>query len=210
MATMTATTRAQDVETKRLPKTTGALSGVLIVVLGLWGALIPLVGPYFHYAFGDYRAWHFSANRVWLDILPGVAAVIGGLLLLRATRRSTGVLGGSISLTAGAWFAIGPSASLLWHRAGHPIGPPTGGHVRQAIEQIGYFSGLGVLIVGLAAFAMGRFVSRPPVVEPVPPAVEPVPAVAKPVNDEGPTDQAADGSQAMPVAETSGEHAIDR
>ena len=37
--------------------------------------------------------------------------------------------------------------------------------MRQAVEQLGYFYGLGVLIAILAAFATGRFVSRPRVVE---------------------------------------------
>ena len=35
--------------------------------------------------------------------------------------------------------------SLLWHSAGDAIGAPMGGHTRQAIEWLGYFSGLGVL-----------------------------------------------------------------
>lgn len=149
----------------RLPRTTGALAGVLIVVLGVWGALIPFVGPYFHYAFGNYDAWHYTSNRLWLDILPGVAAAVGGLLLLTSSRRTGGVLGGWLAVAAGAWFVIGPSASLLWHRAGNPIGAPTGSHVRQAVELLGYFYALGALIMALAAFAMGRFVSRPRVAE---------------------------------------------
>lgn len=154
------TTRA-----RRLPKTTGALSGLLIIALGLWGALIPLVGPYFHYAFGSYATWHLTGNRVWLDVAPGVVAVIGGLMLLTSTRRTTGILGGWLALVAGAWFVTGPMFSLLWHGAGNPIGAPAGGHVRQAVEQLGYFYGLGVLIAILAAFATGRFVSRPRLVE---------------------------------------------
>jgi hypothetical protein len=150
----------------RLPRTTGALAGILIVVLGVWGALIPFVGPYFHYAFGNnYDAWHYTSNRLWLDILPGVLAVIGGLLLLTSSRRVSGVLGGWLAVVAGVWFAIGPSVSLLWHSAGNPIGAPKGGHVRQAVELVGYFHGLGVAIAALAAFAMGRFVSRPRVAE---------------------------------------------
>lgn len=149
----------------RLPRTTGALAGVLIVVLGVWGALIPFVGPYFHYAFGNYDAWHYTSNRLWLDILPGVAAALGGLLLLKSSRRTGGVLGGWLAVAAGAWFVIGPSVSLLWHRAGNPIGAPTGSHVRQAVELLGYFYVLGALIIALAAFAMGRFVSRPRVAE---------------------------------------------
>jgi hypothetical protein len=149
----------------RLPRTTGALTGLLIVLLGVWGALIPFVGPYFHYAFGNYDAWHYTANRLWLDILPGAAAVLGGLLLLTSSRRTSGILGGWLAIAAGAWFAIGPSVSLIWHKAGNPIGSPTGGHLRQAVELLGYFYGLGVLIAVLAAFASGRFVSRPRVAE---------------------------------------------
>jgi hypothetical protein len=149
----------------RLPKTTGALSGLLIVVLGMWGALVPFVGPYFHYAFGSYDTWHYTSDRLWLDILPGAVAVLGGLLLLRGSSRKSGLFAGWVALIAGTWFAIGPSVSLLWHSQGNPIGSPVGGHVRQAVEQLGYFTGLGVLIAALAAFAMGRYFSRPRLAE---------------------------------------------
>ena len=167
MATITGTHPIQRTETRRVPRTTGALSGLLVILLGLWGALIPFVGPYFHYAFGSFQTWHYTSERLWLCIVPGAVAVIGGLMLLRSSRRSSGLLGGWLALAAGAWFAIGPSISLLWHHAGNPIGAPMGGHTRQALEWLGYFSGLGVLIAGLAAFAMGRYFSRPRVVEEV-------------------------------------------
>ena len=136
-----------------------------MILLGIWGALIPFVGPYFHYAFGSYQTWHYTAERLWLCIVPGAVAVIGGLLLLRSSRRSSGLLGGWLALAAGAWFAVGPTVSLLWHHTGNPIGVPMGGYTRQAIELLGYFQGLGVLIAGLSAFAMGRYYSRPRLVE---------------------------------------------
>jgi hypothetical protein len=134
------------------------------MILGLWGALIPFVGPYFHYAFGGYSTWHYTTERLWLDILPGVAAIIGGFALFTAARRPSGLLGGWLAVAGGIWFAIGPAVSLLWHGSGYPIGTPAGGHVRQMVEWLGYFFGLGVAISTLAAFAMGRFVSRPHVV----------------------------------------------
>ena len=165
MATVTGTTPTRHIETRRLPRSTGALSGLLVILLGIWGALVPFFGPYFHYAFGSYQTWHYTSERLWLCIIPGAVAAIGGLMLLRSAHRTTGLFGGWLALAAGAWFAIGPSISLLWHSAGNPIGAPMGGHTRQAIEWLGYFSGLGVLIAALAAFAMGRYYSRPRLVE---------------------------------------------
>lgn len=149
----------------RLPRTTGALSGLIVLLLGIWGALIPLVGPWFHYAFGNYKAWHVTSGRIWLDIVPGVVAMVGGWMLLTSAHRTSGLFGGWLGVIAGAWFAIGTSVSLLWHKQGNPIGAPTGGHIRQALEVIGYFTGLGVAIATLSAFAMGRYFSRPRIAE---------------------------------------------
>ncbi len=165
MATVTGTHPIRRTEATRLPRTTGALSGLLVILLGIWGGLVPFIGPYFHYAFGSFQTWHYTSERLWLNILPGAVAVIGGLMLLRSSSRTGGLIGGWLAVAAGAWFAIGPTVSLLWHHAGNPIGAPMGGYTRQAIEWLGYFQGLGVLIVGLAAFAMGRYYSRPRVVE---------------------------------------------
>src|SRR5437870_9375319 len=99
-----ATTPAATDRSMRLPRTTGLLSGLIVIVLGVWGALIPLIGPYFHFAFGSYDKWHVTSNRIWLDIVPGVVAVIGGWLLFTGSRRKSGVLGGWLAIAAGAWF----------------------------------------------------------------------------------------------------------
>jgi hypothetical protein len=172
------TTRARTRRTTAtaLPRTTGALSGVLIVLLGLWGALIPFIGPYFHYAFGGYQTWHYTSQRLWLCIVPGAVAVIGGLMLLRATTRVGGLTAGWVALAAGAWFAVGPSVSLLWHHTIYAIGTPAGGDTRQMLEWVGYFYGLGAVIIGLAAFAMGRYFSRPRIAEEPGVAAEEAPA----------------------------------
>jgi MFS family permease len=140
------------------------MSGLLVVLLGVWAGLIPFVGPYFDFGFSPDEAWHYSSSRFWLSILPGAVAVIGGLMMILASRRHSGTVGGWLAVAAGAWLIVGPSLSLLWQdEAG--IGDPLGGTDRQAIEWVACFYGVGALIVGLAAFATGRFLSRPHVAE---------------------------------------------
>ena len=162
----------------------------MIVLLGIWGGLIPFIGPYFHYSFGGDQTWHFTMQRLWLDILPGVVAVIGGLMLLTASSRVGGLTAGWVAVAAGAWFAVGPAVSLLWGHTIYAIGAPTGGQTRRMLEWVGYFDGLGVVIVFLAAFAMGRYFSRPrTVAEPAAVAAD-VPAERAAVAD-APAERAA-------------------
>jgi hypothetical protein len=142
--------------TLRIPRSKGALSGVLLVLLGIWGALIPFVGPYFHYAYTPDKAWDYTSGRLWLEILPGVAALAGGLLMLISRLRPMAVLGAWLAAAGGAWFAVGGLLAKKWTKipgAGTPVGAT--GHM--VLEQIGFFVGLGVVIVFLAAAAMGRF-----------------------------------------------------
>jgi hypothetical protein len=149
----------------RIARSTGVMCGLAIALLGLWGALIPFVGPYFDYSFGVNSTWHYTSDRLWLDILPGAGAVLGGALLILASTRPAGVVGGWLALAGGAWYAIGPAVSLTWESGQGPIGRPLFGSTRQMLELVGYFYGLGALIIALAAFAIGRFVSRPPLAE---------------------------------------------
>jgi len=165
----------------------------MLVVLGLWGGLIPFVGPYFGYAFGTHATWFYTANRLWLCILPGAAVVVGGLILLRSGHRASGTLGAWLAIAGGAWFAVGPAVSRLWEHGNGPIGVPLFGHIRQTFELIGYFYGLGALIVAIGAFALGRVVSRPAlVVEPVAadtasaPPYQAAPVAAEPVTENEP------------------------
>src|SRR5258705_4744134 len=105
-------------------RSTGAVSGLLIALLGIWGAMIPFVGPYFDYSFGVNQTWHYTADRLWLDILPGALAVAGGLLLLVSARRFVLLMGALLSLLAGAWLVVGPSVSLTSESGLRPISRP--------------------------------------------------------------------------------------
>ncbi len=141
----------------RVPRSRGALSGVLLILLGAWGALIPLVGPYFHYAYTPDTAWSFTSGRIWLEIAPGAAAFIGGLIVVISSLRPVAMFGAWLAALAGAWFVAGTTLSALWTTAGvSAIGSPVGGTVTRTAEQIGFFTGLGVVIAFLAALVIGR------------------------------------------------------
>jgi hypothetical protein len=194
----------------RISRTTGAFSGFLLVILGIWGGIIPFIGPSFGYAFGNHVTWYYTADRLYLDILPGVVVIVGGLILLRAGNRAAGVLGSWLAIVGGAWFVVGPAVSRTWEHTLGPIGGPMFGPTRQMLELVGYFYGLGALIVALGAFALGRFVSRPALVV-AEPAAEPAPT-AEPVaprpaasDDEGQSIPAVDAPY-KPAAGPEREH----
>ena len=144
----------------RVTRSRGMLSGILLILLGAWGALVPFIGPYFDYAYTPNSAWTWTSGRLWLEVLPGAAALVGGFLLLTTANRAVGVFAGWLASAAGAWFVVGPVLGRLWNGAEGGAGNPIGGTTRQVWEQIGFFSGLGAVILFLAAQALGRFTVR--------------------------------------------------
>lgn len=142
----------------RVPRSRGALNGVLLVLLGAWGGLIPFIGPYFHYAYTPDRTWVYTTGRLWLEILPAAATILGGLIVALSATRPVGVFGAWLAAVSGAWFVVGGTLSTLWTTGGAAAaGHPVGGTLLRAVVQIGFFTGLGVVIVFLAAVALGRF-----------------------------------------------------
>ncbi|HEX3816463.1 MAG TPA: hypothetical protein VHX59_26780 [Mycobacteriales bacterium] len=139
----------------RVPRTRGLLSGLLLVLLGAWGALIAFIGPYFHFAFTPDNTWTYTSGRLWLEVLPGAGAFLGGLIVLGSAHRARASIGGWLAAASGAWFVVGLPLSTL---SGMPhVGTPTGGTTRQALETLSFFYALGAVIVFLAALALGRF-----------------------------------------------------
>jgi hypothetical protein len=143
----------------QVPRTRGAVSGILLVLLGAWGALAPFVGPYFDFGFGTDRTWVWTSTRGWLEVLPGAAVAVGGLLLLVSAHRVVASLGGWLAAAGGAWFVVGLSLADLLHigSLGTPIDTGTG---HRSLESLSLFYGLGALVVFLAAGAVGRLSVR--------------------------------------------------
>lgn len=143
----------------QMPRSRGAASGFLLILLGIWGALIPFVGPYFDFAFSPDRAWAWTAARGWLEVLPGVATAVGGFLLLSSRNRFTAMLGGWLTVFAGAWFVVGRALAgpLGLGNAGAPV---AAAETKRVALDLAYFYGLGALIIFLGAIALGRLSIR--------------------------------------------------
>ena len=138
----------------RVPRSRGALNGTLLVLLGAWGGLIAFIGPYFHYAYTPDKAWTYTTGRLWLEIVPAAGTILGGLILSTSATRPSAIFGAWLAALSGAWFALGGLFSTLWSIGG--TGQPVGDKLHRVVEQIGFFTGLGVVIVFLAAVALGR------------------------------------------------------
>jgi hypothetical protein len=141
----------------RVPRSRGVLSGLLLVLLGAWGALVPFIGPYFHYAYTPDSGFTYTSGRLWLEILPGAGTALGGLIVLASAYRPAAHFGAWLAAVSGAWFVLGGIIGPTWSGMHMDLGTPVGGTTMRALEQIGFFTGLGVLIVAMAAMALGRF-----------------------------------------------------
>jgi hypothetical protein len=147
--------------TRRIPRRRGAATGFVLVLLGLWGALIPFVGPYFDYQIGTSSTWDWSIDRLWLSVLPGAAAVLGGLIMLYSTRRSTASFGGLLALAGGLWFIAGPSVSMLWNGGTQATGAASGDNGTRVLEWIGFYYGTGAVITLFASYGLGFLAALP-------------------------------------------------
>jgi hypothetical protein len=141
----------------RIPRSRGALSGIVVILLGIWGAAVPFVGPSFDFAYSLQESW--SIGRGWLEVLPGVVAVIGGFLLLTSRNRATGMLGGWLAVAAGAWFVVGRAFAgpLGLGNVGTPVADTD---TKRVWLELTYFYGLGAIMIFFGAMALGRLSVR--------------------------------------------------
>ncbi|HTX96694.1 MAG TPA: hypothetical protein VME67_18625 [Mycobacterium sp.] len=166
-----------------MPRSRGTVSGLLLVILGAWGALIPFVGPGFNFAYTPDRDWAWTTARGWLEVLPGAVTVLGGLLLIIAGNRAAAMLGGWLAVLAGAWFVVGGQIAPLLGigSAGDPVAATDR---KRALLEVTYFTGLGALIIFVGAIALARTAVRHARdVQPLAPAAPAGSAAAEPYRD---------------------------
>jgi hypothetical protein len=143
----------------RMPRSRGAVSGLLLVILGVWGALIPFVGPRFNFAYTPDQDWTWTTARGWLEVFPGVTTVVGGLLLVFSANRAIAMFGGWLAVLGGAWFVVGGQFAPML-RIGTVGDPVAATDRKRALLEVTYFSGLGALIVFLGGIALARLAVR--------------------------------------------------
>ena len=147
-------------ERMAMPRRRGGIVGGLLLLAGIWGALIPFAGPLFDWTIGPDSAFDMTAGRFWLSLVPGLATIAGALVLLLSANRASAAIGAWLALAAGVWFAAGQTASRIWNDGQSLAGEALGGATKQAVESLTYFEGLGALIIALSAFALGRVTIR--------------------------------------------------
>ncbi len=134
-------------------------AGVVTMLVGIWGAIVPFMGPTFGFSADGSKAWQLTAAHFWLAVLAGGVAFVAGLLMLLAapptvsgSGRSALFASGLLAVLAGAWFVVGPlswpvvSSASAYFTAASPL--------RELAFQIGYSFGPGMIALVTGGFAL--------------------------------------------------------
>jgi hypothetical protein len=126
------------------------VTGVLIAALGLWVAVVPLVGHHVGYDPRVVGPSTTSSDVLWTMVVPGSALVVCAGVLVATDRRAHAAAAAVVAVVAGAWLSVGPA---LWSTASSGSdtheGPATA-------DQIGVSTGLGAAAVLLAVLTLVR------------------------------------------------------
>ncbi|MDQ3468817.1 MAG: hypothetical protein M3487_03440, partial [Actinomycetota bacterium] len=128
--------------------------GIVVAIVGLWGAAVPYAGPVFGYDMGGGSAWTWTESRFTLHLLPGLLAVLGGMTMMMGSGRGRMRVGAALGALGGAWFIVGPVIRPAWANSDGMM-MMGNGVWDQIFTSLGYHYGTGVVILALSAFALG-------------------------------------------------------
>lgn len=123
-------------------KQKNTISGCVLIAIGAWAGFAPFL-------VGDW-AWEHT-GRFLLTVLPGGAAMLGGLLMLGGRRLVPA--GGAVALAAGLWFIAGPPIYALF--AGPELGTLASGQSVRMIQWVPFFFGAGIFVSLLSSYVLG-------------------------------------------------------
>jgi hypothetical protein len=137
-----------------------ALAGLVATLLGIWGGIVPFIGPSFGYSADGSPSWNMTAAHFVLAVMPACAGVAAGLLMIMVAPRivaGTGqgslAIAGGLGVVSGAWFVVGAAAWPVISSASRYFVPA--GPLRELAFQVGYAFGPGVLIGLAGGVALG-------------------------------------------------------
>lgn len=137
-----------------------AVIGAAVILIGAFATVIPFIGPLFGFGMGpDPQPWVLTTPRIVRHLVPGIAAIVGGAMMIPRVRASRSV-GATLAVLAGIWFTVAPV--VLGRVAADPPA------LVDVLRPLAYHYGVGVLIAVLGAFALGRVSARPAVSEQAP------------------------------------------
>jgi hypothetical protein len=155
--------------------------GLLILLLGAWVIVAALIGPLFNFGFFNDDSWNFSTKQWELQLIPGIVAVVGGLLLMTPSSGG-GSLGALLALLAGAWLVVGQVVYPLWSSGDvHTFGSEG----MKTLRWVGHFFGPGGLILYFAGVGHGLLARRTVVQDTVTETPSPPPATTRTVAPDG-------------------------
>jgi len=130
---------------------------VLLMLLGAWVFLAPLIGPYFSFGLDTSSKWRFTSDHWILSLLPGIA-LFGAGLLMTMPSRALGWLAGLVAVAAGVWLVIGPTLHPTWST--HTFALLPGSDWKTAARLIADLYCPGALAIYLGAQAQGLLERR--------------------------------------------------
>ena len=130
--------------------------GLLITLIGAWVIVAALIGPSFNFGFFSDKSWEWSTKQWELQLIPGMVAVIGGLLLMTPSR-GTGSLGALLAFLAGGWLIVCPVLYPIWASG---TANTFGSDSMKALRWVGHFYAPGGFLLYFAGYAHGLFARR--------------------------------------------------
>ena len=159
--------------TARISASALILVGIATVLVAIWGAIAPFIGPTFGFSADGASAWNLSGAHLLLGVLPGAVAFVAGVLILLIAPRTISWSGrgrSPVQVSSPSWLAPGSSWDH-WPGRSCPLPAATSSSQVRFAElafQIGYSYGPGLLIAMAGAFTLGwsarhQRISSPPV-----------------------------------------------
>ena len=146
------------------PAGRAAMAGLLMMLIGAWGGAVAYFGPEIGLSPPGARSWQWTTAHTILNLAPGAAAFVGGLMVMMGSRQLIGGLqrlGALLTFGAGGWFVLGAAVYPVFYGAPAPgYGRVSGGPLMNLAAVAGYGAGVGIALCLLSGVAMAWSMPR--------------------------------------------------